>query len=43
MRSSDNPILQGDYLKFRNKSGWNPEILFDETLRDILEYWRERS
>ena len=43
IRPSDNPIIQGDYLKFRNKCGWNPEILFDKTLRDIFEHWRERS
>lgn len=40
MRPSDNPILLGDYIKFRKKSGWKPEIFLDKTLKDILEYWR---
>ena len=40
MRPSDNPILQGDFSKFREKCGWKPEIPFDKTIKDILEYWR---
>lgn len=40
MRLSDNPILQGDFSKFREKCGWNAEIPLDKTLKDILEYWR---
>ena len=40
IRPSDNPILQGDSTKFRKKSCWKPEIPFDKTLKDILEYWR---
>lgn len=42
MRPSDVPILIGDSHKFREKSGWRPEIPFEKTLRDILDYWRER-
>ncbi|HER24654.1 MAG TPA: SDR family oxidoreductase [Candidatus Atribacteria bacterium] len=41
MRPSDNPVLQGDCSKFRKSTGWKPEILFDKTLKDILEYWRK--
>ena len=41
IRSSDNPILQGDYSRFRRKTSWEPEIPLDETLRDTLEYWRK--
>ena len=41
MRPSDNPILQGDFSKFRGRTGWEPEISLDETLRDTLEYWRK--
>ena len=40
IRPSDNIILQCDSKKFRKKSSWKPEILFDKTLKDILEYWR---
>lgn len=42
MRPSDVPILIGDSHKFREKSGWRPEIPFEETLKDLLDYWRER-
>jgi len=41
MRLSDNPVLQGNYLKFRKRSGWEPEITLHKTLKDLLEYWRE--
>lgn len=40
MRPSDVPILVGDYSKFKNLTGWEPEIPFEETLKDLLNYWR---
>lgn len=27
--------------KFKKETGWEPEIPFEETLKDILEYWRK--
>ncbi|MCZ6767300.1 MAG: GDP-mannose 4,6-dehydratase [bacterium] len=42
LRPSDVPRLLGDSSKFRNETGWKPEIPFETTLRDILEYWRQR-
>ena len=42
MRPSDVEILLGDSSKFRADTGWEPEIPFDQTLRDIVDYWRER-
>jgi GDP-4-dehydro-6-deoxy-D-mannose reductase len=42
MRPSDVEILIGDSSKFRADTGWQPEIPFDQTLRDIVEYWRQR-
>ncbi|MEW6618315.1 MAG: GDP-mannose 4,6-dehydratase [bacterium] len=41
MRPSDVPILLGDFTKFREKTGWQPTIPFEKTLKDILNYWRE--
>ncbi len=41
-RPSDNPIAVCDATKFKKQTGWEPEILFEQTLRDTLEYWRER-
>lgn len=40
MRPSDVPILQCDSTKFRKVTGWKPEIDFKDTLKDILNYWR---
>lgn len=42
MRPSDVPVLVGDSTKFRKQAGWKPEIPFEKTLKDIMEYWRER-
>jgi GDP-4-dehydro-6-deoxy-D-mannose reductase len=42
LRPSDVPRLLGDCSKFRKDTGWKPEIPFETTLKDVLEYWRER-
>jgi GDP-4-dehydro-6-deoxy-D-mannose reductase len=43
MRPSDVPRLLGDSSKFRAVTGWKPEIPFETTLRDIMEYWRAQD
>lgn len=42
MRPSDVPVLLGDGTKFAAKTGWKPEIPFERTMEDLLNYWRER-
>ncbi len=42
MRPSDVPVLIGDNSKFVSKTGWKPEIPFEKTMEDLLNYWRER-
>ncbi|MDH3216617.1 MAG: GDP-mannose 4,6-dehydratase [Candidatus Krumholzibacteria bacterium] len=42
LRPSDVPRLLGDCSKFRKDTGWKPEIPFETTLADILDYWRQR-
>ncbi|GAX91978.1 GDP-mannose 4,6-dehydratase [Effusibacillus lacus] len=42
MRPSDVDILLGNYEKFHKQTGWKPEIPFDQTLQDLLDYWRAR-
>lgn len=42
MRPSDVPILIGDFEKLRQRTGWEPKIPFEKTLKDLLNYWRER-
>ncbi len=42
LRPSDVPILWADISKFQRATGWEPRIPFEETLRDLLDYWRDR-
>ena len=42
MRPSDVPILLGDNTKFCRQTGWQPEIPFEQTVEDLLNYWRQR-
>jgi GDP-4-dehydro-6-deoxy-D-mannose reductase len=42
LRPSDVEILVGDNSKFREQTGWEPEIPFDQTLVDTLDYWRAK-
>ena len=43
LRPSDVPILWADPSKFRAATGWEPRIPFEQTLHDVLDYWRERT
>jgi GDP-4-dehydro-6-deoxy-D-mannose reductase len=40
MRPSDTPIVLGDPTRLREATGWRPEVPFDRTLDDLLNYWR---
>jgi len=31
-----------DYSKFKAHTGWEPEIPFEKTMADLLDYWRDR-
>jgi GDP-4-dehydro-6-deoxy-D-mannose reductase len=42
LRPSDVPILVGDHSKSTEATGWQPKIPFEQTLRDMLDYWRAR-
>ncbi len=42
MRPSDIPVIYCDSTKFREKTGWRPRFSFEHTLRDLLEYWRNK-
>lgn len=41
LRPSDVSMQIPSTEKFFNKTGWQPTIPFEQTLRDLLEYWRE--
>ncbi len=42
LRPSDVPVLLADSSKFKQLSEWEPRISFNQSLLDLLEYWRER-
>lgn len=43
LRPSDVPILLADSTKFIGRTGWRPRLPFQQTLRDLLDYWRDRT
>jgi GDP-4-dehydro-6-deoxy-D-mannose reductase len=43
LRPSDVPVLLGDNTKFRQATGWEPHIPFEQTLRDELDFWRTHT
>ncbi len=42
LRPSDVPILYGNPEKFIKKTGWKPRYKFEQTLKDLLNYWRQK-
>jgi len=39
-RPNDTPLLVGDPARLRDELGWTPQIPIEQTLDDLLEYWR---
>jgi GDP-4-dehydro-6-deoxy-D-mannose reductase len=42
MRPVDVPILMGDPTKFCKATSWAPVFTFEQTMADLLNYWRAR-
>lgn len=42
LRASDLPVTIGDSGRARDLLGWAPRIAWEQTLRDVLDDWRER-
>jgi GDP-4-dehydro-6-deoxy-D-mannose reductase len=42
LRTSDVPRQEADTRKFTALTGWQPRIPWHTTLRDTLDYWREK-
>jgi GDPmannose 4,6-dehydratase len=42
LRPLDADLQVPDTTKFRNHTGWKPEIPFEKTMQDLLDYWRHR-
>jgi len=43
LRPSDVTLQIPDCSKFKKVTGWEPEIPFEKTLKDTLDYWRENT
>lgn len=41
MRPSDVQILQANYNKFKDATGWKPEWEFEDIMESLLNYWRQ--
>jgi len=42
LRPIDADLQVPDTAKFQKHTGWKPEIPFEKTMQDLLDYWRER-
>ena len=42
MRPIDADLQVPNTKKFREHTGWSPQISFDQTMKDLLDYWREK-
>lgn len=42
LRPIDADLQVPDTTKFNRHTGWKPKIPFEQTMADLLEYWRER-
>ena len=42
LRPIDADLQVPDCRKFKKHTGWAPEIDYETTMRDLLEYWRRR-
>ncbi len=41
MRSNDAPLFVGDPTKLEKLTGWKAKIQLEQTLKDLLSYWRK--
>jgi GDPmannose 4,6-dehydratase len=42
VRKVDIATIVADCSKLRARTGWQPEIAFEQSLHDVLDYWREQ-
>jgi GDP-4-dehydro-6-deoxy-D-mannose reductase len=35
------PVIYADNSKLRAKTGWTPTHKFEDSVRQVLDYWRE--
>jgi GDP-D-mannose dehydratase len=42
LRPIDVPVVLGNPARIAGEVGWRPAIPIEDTLRDLLDYWRQR-
>ncbi|HEY9759850.1 MAG TPA: GDP-mannose 4,6-dehydratase [Oculatellaceae cyanobacterium] len=43
LRPSDVQVLWGEPAKFKKVTGWEQTITFEQTMQDLLDYWRKET
>ncbi len=43
LRPTDVPKVVGSYERLKEDTGWEPQIPFDQTISDTLEYWKTKT
>jgi GDP-4-dehydro-6-deoxy-D-mannose reductase len=43
LRPTDEPIIWADCTKLKLATGWEPTISLDQTIDDMLSYWRQKT
>lgn len=43
LRAVDLPVFVGNNHKFAEATGWKPEYSLDQSLEDVMNYWRETT
>ena len=43
IRPVDAPVIEADITKINEQTGWKPDIQLNQTIKEILDYWRERT
>jgi GDP-4-dehydro-6-deoxy-D-mannose reductase len=43
VRAADTRVIRADPSRLRDEIGWRPQITLEQTLMDILAYWRQAS
>ena len=41
LRPIDADLQVPDISKFKNHTGWSPQVPFEKTMQDLLDYWRD--